>query len=248
METDDKADPVEKRAGSKMRDGGQQDKDGTWKVSPYSLFHRRLATEQLGNMVVRSSVTMAPNQDSVSEWKLNMEQSKVACSAGGEEVIYVKSNALQPELPALHSPDAAVRRSSVMRLQEIQIEKPLHEEIAAARNELNAADGEAEVEEASKVLPARSPRTAKLKPVEGVRSPLNRSLENPRLSNGGFPNSANFGSTWSPGRSWKDGTRTVSPKSSPWSPRSQRKSHAGIKLKPVWDFQAIKDLQYSIRK
>eukprot|EP00746_Dinoflagellata_sp_MGD_P121360 gnl/MRDRNA2_/MRDRNA2_56560_c0_seq1.p1 gnl/MRDRNA2_/MRDRNA2_56560_c0~~gnl/MRDRNA2_/MRDRNA2_56560_c0_seq1.p1 ORF type:complete len:238 (-),score=37.28 gnl/MRDRNA2_/MRDRNA2_56560_c0_seq1:50-763(-) len=220
------------------RDAG--DKDGTWKVSPYSLFQRRLVTETIGNMTVRSSVTMAPNVDSVSEYKLNMEQSKVACNAGGDEVIYVKSDALQPELPALCSNDPSVRRSSVMRLQEVQLEKPLHEEVAANGE---ATPGDANPPEAPEVQMSRNPRNPKLKPVETPRNPLSRSADGPRIKTGGFREAGtNFSNTWSP--------RGLSPKSphSPWSPRSgKRKTNInGIRLRPVWDINALKDIQYNV--
>lgn len=98
----------------------QQHADGTWKLSAYSILTRKIPRDEtIGKMTVRSSVSMAPLSETVAEWKLSMEQAKVACEAGGKDVVVVQAKTLLSELPALRSDDPATRRSSIQKLREI---------------------------------------------------------------------------------------------------------------------------------
>lgn len=229
------------RTGSK---GVPQEKEGTWKLSPYSLFQRKIVKEQMGDMVVRSSVTAFPNADIVSEYKLSMEQSRVACQAGGKEVIHVKSEALAPELPSLSSNDPHVRRDSVLRLQDLQILKE-SSPVELARSEVKAGVMPAEVEDhsAAEVQETKTPRNQKLKPVEGAKSRMA-----PLVVDSSRKPSVHEGGVWSPRSLPGDASGPKSPRSptSPWSPKStqstrSRRSLQGVKLRPVWDIEGIKD-------
>lgn len=99
----------------------QQHADGTWKLSAYSILSRKSTIETMGNLTVRSSVTMAPNSDTVSEYQLNMEQARVACEAGGKDVVSVAAQTLIPELPSLRSDDPNQRRASVKKLRSLEL-------------------------------------------------------------------------------------------------------------------------------
>lgn len=234
MEDDpEKSSPKIQRKASKNR-GDTGDKDGTWKLSPYSLFQRRLITEQLGNMTVRSSTTMTPIPDMVSEWKLSMEQSKVACETGGDEVIHVKSDALLPELASLHSNDPAIRRSSMMRLSELQIGRDA--EVALARSEVDADQGARQAQElaAAPSCSPRSPKVRSLKPLEGKKIQIPALIiDSPRFK----PLSQSF-----PGQ---NSSSPLGPQN-PWSPKSSRSSRragVGVKLRPVWKTEVVKGTQ-----